>query len=154
LSLLAPEDFYDDDPYEIAIAFKRLNINDKAHLLLSKIYSRYDNDPYFLHDLAKVKIDIANKNYRGRDRNWALIRRLRIEAIELLRKAINLFEDKSQKAWCWFDLARTLQFSRQPTSSVEEAYKNAMSLLPEEKTFKKYYDRWKDYIRNKRVDLT
>jgi len=151
--LMLPESYYEEDYYEIGIAFKRLRMDERAHTIFSKIYSSYDTDPEYLSDFAQVKIAIANKNYKSKERNWATIRRLRGEAIELLRRAINLFEDERQKAWCWFHLAKTLQFNRSPIGVVDEAYNEAIRLQPDEKSFKFAFKKWKAYLGNKSITL-
>ncbi|MCZ4150704.1 hypothetical protein BZG21_40675, partial [Escherichia coli] len=130
-----------------ALAFKRLRIYDRAHTILSSVYPIYGNKAEFLHNYAGVKTSIANDLYKKEkeNRNWATIRRLREEAVELLRRAIPLFEDNQrQKAWCWFDLARTLQFSKGTSRSIEEAYQNAIELWNEPQ-FRESYNRWKSY---------
>lgn len=143
--LSTPEESFEDDYLEVALAFKRLKIYDRAHTILSRVYPIYGNKSEFLHNYAGVKTSIANELYKRENRNWATIRRLREEAIELLRRAIPLFEDNQrQKAWCWFDLARTLQFSKGTSRSIEEAYQNAIELWYEPQ-FKESYDRWKSY---------
>ena len=74
--------------------------------------------------------------------------RLRREAIELLRKAIPLTEDSFHKAWCYFNLARALNWLRMSQSQIREAFDNAIALVPSEKTFREAYDRWRTYNRN------
>jgi ATP-dependent DNA helicase RecG len=138
-----PEENFEEDYLEVALAFKKLKIYDRAHTIYSKIYSYNSSKAEFLHDFAGVKISIANENHKSEKRNWGIIRRLREEAIDLLKRAIVLFEGNDrQKAWCWFDLARTLQISKASTKTVDEAYLNAMQLWSEN-TFKVSYDRWK-----------
>ena len=148
-----PESIYDDDIYEVAIAFKRVEICDKAHTLLSKLYSSYDNNPDYLENYAEVKLKIADINYKSCNRNWAVMRRLRSEAIELLNKAISLYTDKNKRAWSWFNLARALQFNRALPTKVEEAYTTAMKLLPDEKIFKTKHRKWREFCELKSIDF-
>lgn len=150
---MMPDDYHPDDPYEIGLAFKRLHMNERAHTIFVRIFSSYDSNPEYLHDLAQVKIAIANKNYKSRNRNWATIRRLRGEAIELLRRAINLHTETKQKAWCWYHLAKTLQFQRSSTGSVDEAFRNAIQLQPSEQLFEESYQKWKAYLSKQSLTL-
>lgn len=146
--LKTPEENYEEDYLEVALAFKKLKIYDRAHTIYSKVYQFYSSKAEFLHDFAGVKISIANENHKSERKNWALIRRLREEAIDLLKRAIILFDGNDrQKAWCWFDLARTLQLSKASTKTVEEAYHSAMQLWSEHQ-FKTSYDRWKASLRS------
>ena len=46
-------------------------------------------------------------------------------------------------AWCWYDLARTLNWLRAPETEVLMAYTRAMELLPDEPTFGEGYERWR-----------
>jgi len=138
-----PEDEYWNDPLEIAVAFRRLKIYDKAHTIYGRVYSANEHNPYYLQNYAKTKIAIANDIRYGRNPTWSTVRRLQKEAMELLRRAISLFEDNVELAWCWFDLARLLSWQRYPRSQIQEAYENAINLLPDEGAFRESYNRWR-----------
>jgi ATP-dependent DNA helicase RecG len=68
--------------------------------------------------------------------------RLNREAVELLRRAIQLSDDSIRNAWCWFDLARTLAWVHSPETEVLQAYIKAVEILPNESRFLQWYDRW------------
>lgn len=148
------EDYYLNDPVEVAVAFKRLKMFEKAHPIFAKAYQNNNTDPVFLHDYAQTKIEIANHMYwRQKQRSdWSTINRLRNEAIEHLRRAIQLLDGSNsydELAWCWFDLAITLQVGRTgqgkpyPSSQIKEAYENALEIHPYKRRFQEAYSKWK-----------
>jgi len=47
-------------------------------------------------------------------------------------------------AWCWFDLARVLDWLRSPKSEVEAAFLKSRSLKPNETIFSDKYEEWKN----------
>lgn len=146
---LLPENEFYSSPLEIAIAYKRIKVLDKAHTFFSRIFGSFDNNPDYLHNFAQVKISIANDMAHRRNPDWHTIRRIRKEAIELLRRALSLSQDTTQRAWCYFDLARTLMWQKVPNSQVEEAFQNAIELLPYEQAFREAFDRWRNYSSSK-----
>ncbi|MBI5059232.1 putative DNA binding domain-containing protein [candidate division KSB1 bacterium] len=137
-----PETEYANAPYDVAIAFKRVRENQKAHVLMAQVYASFDTNSEFLHDYAKVKIAIANEMYHARNTNWHTIKRLRLEAIELLRRSTQLGVDPQQIAWYYLDLAVTLQRVRGQARDIRAAYDNAIKLLPTEEKFKSSYAEW------------
>lgn len=66
------------------------------------------------------------------------------EAAERLHRAIQLFDDDVRTAWCWYDLARTLNWLRAPETEILIAYSKAMELLSDELVFREGYKRWQD----------
>lgn len=159
---MLPENQWHVNPAEIAVSFKRVGLYDIAHTLFSRAYASIEGNPIYLHDYAQTKTEIANKIVKRRrvktGIDWITINRLRNEAIELLRRAISLLDashNKTELAWCWFDMARTLQYGRKRTgksyseSQIEEAYQNAIALLPYERRFGEAHNKWKEYIANK-----
>jgi hypothetical protein len=66
------------------------------------------------------------------------------EAAELLRRAINLTADPIREGWCWFDLAKTLNWLRATNSDVETAFLKACSLLPNELLINSTYEEWRN----------
>ncbi|MCB9450325.1 MAG: putative DNA binding domain-containing protein [Anaerolineaceae bacterium] len=144
---MMPESSYAEAPRDIAVAFKRLKIWDKAHVILQNAYSHFDNDPVFLHDYAKVKIQIADQMRRRHSFDRSNVKKLREQAVELLHRSIHLLQnsgDDEELAWCWFDLANTIRWMRKPNSQVEEAFRQAIILLPNEQRFQNSYDHWKN----------
>jgi ATP-dependent DNA helicase RecG len=146
---LLPDDEHYVSPLDVAIAYKRIKVLDKAHTILSRIFGSYDNDSDYLHNFAQVKISIANDMAHRRNPDWHTINRIRKEAIELLRRALTLSHDTTQKAWCYFDLARTLTWQKVPNSQIEEAFTNAIELLPYERAFREAFERWRIYAHKK-----
>lgn len=142
-----PEADYEGAPLDIAIAFKRLRMYDRAHTVFAKVYRDYDSNPTYLRDYAQTKLAIATDMATRRNPQWDTVKRLRRESVEILRRTIALSQDRIQKAWCWFDLAKTLDWLRFPRSQVQEAFENATKLAPSEYTFKEAYSRWQQKSR-------
>jgi ATP-dependent DNA helicase RecG len=146
---LLPEAEYFSAPLDVAVAYKRLKVLDKAHTVFTRIFDSYADNPDYLHNFAQVKISIANDLAHRRNPNWHTVRRLRHEAIELLRRALTLSKDTVQRGWCFFDLARTLTWLRVPPSQIDEAFQSAIELLPYERAFREAYDKWRNYSRSR-----
>ncbi len=130
-----------DDLLEAGILKKRSGDLEGAHHQLTEAYALSPDNAKIVQELAQTKLKLAKGLYKSADR--ASKRRLNQEAAELLRRAIQLSEDRVRVAWCWYDLARTLDWLRAPTSEVEEAFLNARTLLPNEAVFMEGYQRWK-----------
>ncbi|MDO9034561.1 MAG: ATP-binding protein, partial [Methanoregula sp.] len=114
-----------------------------AHHLFAEAYSMNSNDPKIIQEFAQTKNQLA-RIYR-RDKNVRT--RLNKEAVELLRKAIQLSDDPTRTAWSWFDLAKSLNWLHEPQSEIEEAFLKAISILPDERRFMEEYSLWKEMIR-------
>lgn len=127
-----------EDKLEIAMMKRKSGALKDAHIIFMELFSEYPDDPKIVHELAQIKNKIARTN-----RNFAIKKRLTKEAVELLRRAIALSDNDVRSAWCWFDLAKSLNWLREPSADVEKAYLKAISLLPDEKRFQSDYDRWK-----------
>lgn len=140
---LLDENSYLNQPLDIAVAFKRVDDPEKAHVILSRLAGQFDENFTYLENFAGVKIDLANKLFFGRRSNMHIptIRRLQREARDLLQRAILLSPDNVSKGWCWFNLGRVKGWLRMPTPQVEEAFKNAVDLVPGERTFTERYER-------------
>ncbi len=130
-----------NDTVEAAILKKRGGDNKGAHRLFAMAYDLDPDDPRIIHEFAQTKMKLA-----GDSRDRTIRSRLNREAAELLHRAIQLSDHDVRKAWCWFDLARALNWLRKPTSEVEAAILQARSLLPNEIRFKNWYDQWKRRI--------
>jgi ATP-dependent DNA helicase RecG len=126
-----------DDTVEAAILMKRARDFIGAHHLFSEAYAINPDDPKIIHEFAQTKINLARDLVKQRDIETK--KKLNKEAVELLRRAIQLTDDPRREAWCWFDLARTLDWLRSSISEVETAYLKAISLLPEETRFRNEY---------------
>lgn len=133
-----------DDIIETAILKKRSRDFQGAHSLFAEAYGLKPDDPKVVQEFAQTKIQIARQA-----RPAAIKRRLNNEAAELLRRAIQLSDDPIRTAWCWFDLAQTLEWLRAPSSEVETAFLKALSLRPTEPKFERAYKQWKEKTRTK-----
>lgn len=142
---MLPESEYENAPLEVSIAYKRLKIFDKTHTILAKYYPRYNNNADYIHAYAKTKISIASDLGHRRNPPWQTIHRIRLEAVDLLRRAITLAQNDVEKAWCCFDLARTLSWLRVPSKQTQDAFDNALALLPHEKIFSDAYEQWRKH---------
>jgi ATP-dependent DNA helicase RecG len=127
-----------EDIIEMAIVLKRAGNLKNAHRLFAKAYALRSNDPKIVHEFAQTKIRLA-----GVEKEFPVKKRLDREAAELLRRAILLSDDPTRTAWCWYDLARTLNWLREPPSEVEAAYLRAIALRPDEPVIKEHYEEWK-----------
>ena len=128
------------DTVEAAILKKRTRDFEGAHRLFAEAYSANPDDPKVIHEFAQTKNRLAGGLLGNRDAQ--LRKKLNRESAELLRRAIQLVDDPVREAWCWFDLAQTLNWLRSPKDEVEAAFLKARSLLPEEERFQKEYEMW------------
>jgi tetratricopeptide (TPR) repeat protein len=139
------------DKLDEALLYKRTGDYSKACNIYEEIYNDYKDDPIVNYDLAITKLRISKEKKRKGSHlhsspyKWPLDTRKKLtkEAIELLRRAIQLFTDKSQIAWSWFEIANAMIFLKHPESQIEEAYKNAISYAPFENIFTEKYKKWK-----------
>ena len=129
------------DLLEAAILSKRARDYREAHRLFEGIYPRANDDPKVVQEFAQTKLALA-RALRPFGRDLATKKTLNRQAVELLRRAIPLTDDPTRKAWCWFDLARTLAWLREANSDVEQAYLQSMSLKPDEDRFRNAYRQW------------
>lgn len=132
-----------DELVELAILHKRAERLNEAHKIFVYNYDLIKNDPKALHEYAQTKMKLAASTPK---RRHYIRRRLYSEAVELLRRAIQLTDDHVRKAWCWFDLARNLAWLRAPETEILEAYTKALELLPDEIRFKDWHQHqeWKN----------
>jgi ATP-dependent DNA helicase RecG len=129
-----------DELIELAILHKRAERLNQAHKIFAHNYALIKNDPKALHEYAQTKMKLAAA---PQTRRYDIRKRLNREAVELLRRAIQLTDDHVRKAWCWFDLARNLAWFRAPETEILQAYTKAVELLPDESRFKDWYNDWK-----------
>ena len=130
------------DLLDAAILSKRARDYREAHRLFEGIYPRANDDPKVVQEFAQTKLALASA-LRPSGRDLATKKTLNRQAAELLRRAIPLTDDPTRKAWCWFDLARTLAWLREANSDVEPAYRQALSLKPDDDRFRDTYRKWK-----------
>lgn len=138
----APPPMQVDDLVELAVLHKRAGQLDKAHRIFTNNYDLIKNDPKAVHEFAQTKLKLAaSSRQRGREALNAK-KRLNREAIELLRRAIQLSDDRVRNAWSWFDLAKALSWLRSPETEILQAYSKAKELLPDEPRFSDWYNEW------------
>jgi len=129
-----------DELIELAILYKRAERFEEAHKVFSSNFEILCDDAKAVHEYAQTKIKLASLARR----NKSVRSRLNHDAAELLRRAIQLSDDDVRTAWCWYDLARTLNWLRAPETEVLIAYNKAMELLPNETVFSDGYAKWRD----------
>jgi ATP-dependent DNA helicase RecG len=137
----------DDEIFEAAVLRKRAGEYKEAHRLLAQVYPRLMNDPKVVQEFAQTKLRLARELHGGKD--YPTKKRLNQESVELLHRAIQLATDPVREAWCWYDLARTLAWLREPSSDVEAAFLRAITLRADEPRFKKAYDEWRNVSRSR-----
>jgi len=126
-----------DELIELAILYKRAGRFEEAHKVFASNFDIIREDPKAVHEYAQTKMKLASRARR----NKSVRKRLNMEAAELLRRAIQLSDDYVRTAWCWYDLARTLNWLHSPETEVLMAYSKAMELLPDEPVFRENYER-------------
>ena len=127
-----------DEKVETAMMKRQAGSLKEAHSLFMELFSEYPDDAKIVHELAQIKNNIA----KG-ERKYPLKKRLTREAVVLLRRAIALSDNTVRSAWCWYDLAKSLDWLNEPKDDVEKAFLKSISLLPDDKRFKEHYERWK-----------
>ena len=98
------------------------------------------DSPKAVHEFAQTKL-LLSKSLRNN--NVATKKTLNREAIELLRRAIQLADDPIRSAWCHFDLATSLSWFGAPQAEIENAFEQAIELSPNETRFTETYKKWK-----------
>jgi ATP-dependent DNA helicase RecG len=135
-----PEPASDEQLTELAILQKRSGEHEKAHRLFADAFSRLQNSPKAVHEFAQTKLKLADKTRRQRRGAYAqtTVRRLYREALELLRRVVQLADNPVRSAWAWFDIARVSAWLRLPETEVIEACDRAIGLLPDEPRFQEW----------------
>ena len=124
---------FGQDAIDAAIMARRLGDPGRAHRHFERAGEALQGDPRAVHEFAQTKIDSAAKAHRAGHREAN--RRLLSEARLLLERVLQLEAPPTRRAWAWRDLARTLDWLREPVHEVEAAYGQAMRLLPDESRF-------------------
>ena len=133
---------------EAAILQKKMRDYKEAHRLFSRVYPSMMDDPKVVHEYAQTKQLLAVALHRKSDLSTK--KRLNQEVVELLHRALQLTTDPIREAWLNFDLARTLEWLREPATHVEAAFLKALALKPDEPRFKDAYERWKERLQRRR----
>ncbi len=127
------------DAVSTAILARRVKDYSTAHRYFVLAGDAVYDDPRPLLEFAQTKIKLAGK--ARQDQQDDLNRRLLVEAQELLERVIQLDASPARHAWAWRELALTRCWLRTPVGEVEDAYRRAIELLPDEQRFRKELDR-------------
>lgn len=125
------------DILDLALLNKRARRFKEAHSIFLANYDAIKDEPKAVHEFAQTKMNLAHE-IGERFTKQRLIR----EAVELLHKCIQLSEDETRRAWCWFDLARNLIWMHSPDNEIEGAFNKAIELLPNETKFVERCTEW------------
>lgn len=133
----APREIH--DILDLALLNKRARRFKEAHRTFLSHYDLIKDEPKAIHEFAQTKMKLASSSKERFTKQ-----RLNREAIELLRRCIQLSDDDTRRAWCWFDLARNLIWVHSPEDEIENAFMKAIELLPAETRFIERYAAWKE----------
>lgn len=129
-----------DDLIELAVLYKRSGKLEDAHSVFSTNYDLIKDNPKAVHEFAQTKLRLAASLTK---KDIATKQRLNKDAVELLRRAIQLSDNHIRNAWCYFDLAKALNWLQAPDTEVMQAYGKAIELLPDEQRFRDSYQSWR-----------
>ncbi len=121
------------DAVDAAILARRARDSRTAHRYFERAGDGVHADPRALLEFAQTKLWLAGKAHRRRDRTSN--RKLLAEARALLERVVQLDASPARHAWAWRELARTLRRLGMPVREVEDAYRKAIKLLPNESRF-------------------
>ena len=127
------------DAIDAAILARRLRDSQAAHRYFEQSGEAVYSDPRALLEFAQTKLWLATEA-DGRQQPQ-LHRRFLAEARPLLERVIQLDTSPVRRAWAWRELARTLDWLRAPIREVEDAYRRAIDLLPDEPRFAQELER-------------
>ena len=130
---------FGQDAVDAAILARRVRDFRRAHRYFELAGDAAYADPRALLEFAQTKLWLAGE--ANRTGNQESNRRLLREARTLLERVIRLDASPTRHAWAWYELARTLQWLRAPVREIEEAYRRAIELLPEERRFRREMER-------------
>ena len=125
---------------ELAVLFKRSEQLQEAHHIFQANYESIKHNAKAVHEYAQTKIRLSSSLDAH---EVATKQRLTRDAVELLRRALQLSPDQTRSAWCHFDLAKALNWLKFPLDDVRNAYEKAIELLPNERRFQEAYENWK-----------
>ena len=124
------------DAVDAAILARRLRDARLAHRYFGQAGDTLQTDARALHEFAQTKMWLAGEATRERQPSWqAVNRRLLIESRQLLERVLQMDASNTRHAWAWRDLARVLDWLRLPANDVQDAFDNAIGLLPAEPRF-------------------
>ena len=124
---------FGQDAIDAAILARRARDFRVAHRYFERAGEAVYADPRALHEFAQTKLRLAAESHRQQRTNSN--RRFLTEARELLERVVQLDAPPTRHAWAWRDLARSLDWLQAPIREVEESYRKAIELLPDEPRF-------------------
>ena len=127
------------DAVDTAILARRARLPRDAHRCFEMAGAAVYDDPRALHEFAQTKLDLARHAYKRRQRD--LNRRFLREAQDLLERVIQLDTSHARRAWAWYNLGNTRYWLKYPAREVEEAFRRAIDLLPDEQRFRNGLER-------------
>ena len=130
---------FGEDAIDAAILARRVRDSRTAHRYFERAGDAVYADPRALLEFAQTKLWLANEAHRQRQRDSN--RRFLTEARALLERVIQLDASPARHAWAWRELARTLHWLRAPIREVEDAWRRAIELLPDEPKFLREQER-------------
>lgn len=130
------------DALNAAILSRRLGNQVKANTYFERTGDMLLHDTRAMHEFAQTKIKLAQTAWKRQ--NLSSNKRLLTEAKELLVRVTQMEADKPRHAWAWKDLAHVKTLLKLPASEIEEAYRQAILLLPDNRGFQKDFSSWQD----------
>ena len=124
---------FGQDAIDAAILARRAEDEQLAHRYFERAGDAVQSDPRALLEFAQTKLRLAQQTHHRRQRDTN--RRLLAEARTLLERVVQLDTAPTRRAWAWRELARTLHWLRAPVREVEDAYRKAIELKPDEPLF-------------------
>ena len=122
------------DAIDAAILARRVKDSRLAHRYFERAGEAVYADPRALLEFAQTKLWLANEAHREQQRDSN--RRFLTEARALLERVLQLDASPTRHAWAWREMARTLNWLQAPVGEVEEAWRRAIDLLPDEPRFR------------------
>ncbi|MBM3328484.1 MAG: hypothetical protein FJY67_03290, partial [Calditrichaeota bacterium] len=114
-----PSDRSLSEMVERAILHRQSGNIEEAHRILSQAYEQRPDDPKIVHEYAQAKTRLARKIRPTSTGSIETKKRITREAVELLHRAIALADSPGRLAYCWFDLAKSLGWLREPAAEIE-----------------------------------
>ena len=129
-----------EDSIDAAIMARRAREPRIAHRYFERAGDAVYANPRAMLEFAQTKIRLAQEaRWRGRrgraHRATDSSRRFLAEARGLLERVVQMDTSPSRRAWAWREIGRALNFMRAPHRDIEDAYRRAIELLPEESRF-------------------
>lgn len=133
---------FGQDAIDAAILARRADDYQTAHRYFELAGEVVHADARALLEYAQTKLALARTAYH--ERRQDLNRRFLQEARPLLERVLQLDAAPNRRAWAWRELARTLHWLRAPSRDVEDAYRKAIELNPDEGRFARELKKFRD----------